>query len=116
NKTYKEEGKLVFHNSLPFSSITDPRKIITCATHYGTYNFLMMNAGTAYVFRPDPARNLIKFYEYYLSVNSSDGGTIFEVEKKDIPNHYIKTLEELPNQIREEAPSEVIQKHEHLPY
>ncbi|MDO8436016.1 MAG: hypothetical protein Q7S82_01350 [bacterium] len=108
-KTYREKEGLAFHNS--FLSIRDPREKIACATHYNEFNYLKVNTTeTTYVICPDYLHNRLKLYEYYLSGNFNDGGTILEVEKKDIPKHYITNINEIPYYIREQAPEEVWKK------
>jgi len=71
---------------------------------------LVNTTGTAYVFCPDYTNHFIKFYEYYLSGNFNNGGEILEVEKKDIQNHHIRNIEEIPNFIKKEASDETIEK------
>lgn len=107
-KTYREKEGLTFHN--PFSSISgDPREKIICATHYNAFGNLRVNTtGTTYIICPDYCHKRLKLYEYYLSGNFDDGGTILEVEKKDIlPKHHIVNINEIPYYIREQAPKEM---------
>lgn len=116
-KTFSPHQKLVFHENSPFSKITAPKGTIFFATHWNdpcttitSTNPMTVTTGTAYVCCVGDSKTPIKFYAYYLRLNSDESGVVLDIRKPDLEYHHVGDIKKIPSFITSQAPKEFLTK------